>query len=384
MKDNETMNVLMLLSKPFKPEPWIYSEAKTLVNAGHRVKIIGWNREKGYKKKEKLDGIEIERISLQAPYGSFVGLLPLYPIFYLIIFIKSIFMNFDVVECHNFDTLPLGLLIGRFKRKKVVYHSLDLYFTWFARETSSKFKKKLSALFRKFENLSLNNIDHLIVVTPALLDYYKRYNIRCESTVLLNTPNKIFSKQFSQDKIEKKDNFVISYIGEIRYEKPLFNLIKATGKIDGVNVLIVGGGVKAENIKKKAKEYHHVSIVDEVPYKKVINYYNQSDCTYAVYDSKVENIKVAIPVKVFEAMAVGIPVIVNKNIWISNFVKKNRIGFCVDENNMEEIEQVILEIKKNRNLATEFGENGRKLFEEVYNWEKMEKRLLNVYENLEK
>jgi len=375
------MRILMLLSKPFKPEPW--HEAKTLVNAGYHVKIIGWDREKKYKKKEIVDGIEIERISIQAPYGSFVGLLPLYPIFYLIIFIKSIFMDFDVVECHNFDTLPLGLLIGKLKGKKIVYHSLDLYFTWFARETSSRIKKYISIIFRKFEKLTLKSIDHLIVVTPALLDYYKKYDITCKTTVLLNTPNKNFFNQFIQNKNkEDSSKFVISYIGEIRYEEPLLNLIEASAKINDVEVLIVGGGVKAESIKKKVEKYPNVLIIGQVPYKEVIKYYMKSDCTYAVYDSNVENIKVAIPVKVFEAMACGIPVIVNKNIWVSNFVEKNKIGLCVNEDNREEIENAILELKNNKNLKIEFGKNGRKLFEETYNWEKQEEKLLKVYNKI--
>ena len=69
-----------------------------------------------------------------------------------------------MIECHNFDTLPLGILIGKLKGKKIVYHSLDLYFTWFARETSSRIKKYISFIFRKFEKLTLKSIDHLIVV----------------------------------------------------------------------------------------------------------------------------------------------------------------------------------------------------------------------------
>ena len=68
MKSEERiMRILMLLSKPFQPEPWIYREAKTLVDAGHHVKIIGWNRDRKYKNAEILDGIEINRVSIRAP-----------------------------------------------------------------------------------------------------------------------------------------------------------------------------------------------------------------------------------------------------------------------------------------------------------------------------
>jgi len=177
-------------------------------------------------------------------------------------------------------------------------------------------------------------------------------------------------------------NLSISYIGEIRYEKPLINLINATVDIENITILIVGGGTKAENIKNMSKEHRHVKIVDKVPYHEVINYYKQSDCVYAVYDSKVENIKIAIPVKVFEAIACGIPVVVNNNVWISQFVKKNKIGFCVDEKNINEIRKVILKLKNDRNIRDEFMKNGIKLFENEYNWNSQEDLLLKIYKSL--
>lgn len=49
---------------------------------------------------------------------------------------------------------------------------------------------------------------------------------------------------------------------------------------------------------------------------------------------------------------------------------------------MEEIKRVILEIKNSKKLVTELRENGRKLFEEVYNWEKQEEKLIKLYEEL--
>jgi len=377
------MKVLMLLSKPFQPEPWIYREAKTLVDAGHHVKIIGWNRERKYKNAEILDGIEINRVSIRAPYGTFIGLLPLYPIFYLVIFFKSFFIDFDVIDCHNFDTLPLGLLIGKIRKKKVIYHCLDLYFTWFARETTSKCSRLLSKFFKKIEKIFLRWIDHLIVTAPGYIDYYNKYNIKYDSSILLNLPDKNFCKNIRNIRVKKDhSDFIISYIGEIRYEKPLINLINATVDIENITILIVGGGTKAENIKNMSKEHRHVKIVDKVPYHEVINYYKQSDCVYAVYDSKVENIKIAIPVKVFEAIACGIPVVVNNNVWISQFVKKNKIGFCVDEKNINEIRKVILKLKNDRNIRDEFMKNGIKLFENEYNWNSQEDLLLKIYKSL--
>ena len=373
------MKILMITSKPFRPEPWIYREAKTLVDAGNNVTVVGWDRNKNFCKKEIIDKINVERMQIKASYGSFLALLPLFPIFYISLLIKALSTDFDVIECHNFDTLPISVFIAKLRGKKVIYHSLDFYFTWFNRETSSKARKMLSSLFRRKEVYFLNKINHLIVPTPGSKEYYDKYNLKCGSTILYNTIGKDF---FNNNDAAKKDKFVISYIGEIRYEKALSNLIQATKDIPDVKILIVGGGVKAENIKNKSDSFPHVDVIDHVPFKEVTKFYKKSSCIFAVYDSTNENIKVAIPVKLFEAMACGIPVIVNKNIWVSDFVVSNRIGLCVNENNLEEIKNAINELKTNKKMTQEYGKNGRKLFEKKYNWEKQQGKLLEIYKNL--
>ncbi len=39
------MKVVMTVSNPFKPDPRVYKEAKSLVKTGHKVIILAWVRE---------------------------------------------------------------------------------------------------------------------------------------------------------------------------------------------------------------------------------------------------------------------------------------------------------------------------------------------------
>ncbi|WP_406547903.1 hypothetical protein ACI7YV_17510 [Clostridium ljungdahlii] len=57
------MNIAMILTNGFDPDPRVYKEAKSLTKLGHKITILCWDREGTYidKPEENLDGIKIVR-----------------------------------------------------------------------------------------------------------------------------------------------------------------------------------------------------------------------------------------------------------------------------------------------------------------------------------
>jgi len=88
------------------------------------------------------------------------------------------------------------------------------------------------------------------------------------------------------------------------------------------------------------------------------------------------------PVKMFEYMSAGIPVIVsNFPLW-KEIVEGNNCGICVDPLNPEEIANAIKYIFENPAEAKKMGENGKTAVLEKYNWEKESEKLIEVYTRL--
>ena len=52
----------MILSNPVKVDPRVQNEARALMEDGHSIKIIVWDRKQEYSQRESLDGIDIIRI----------------------------------------------------------------------------------------------------------------------------------------------------------------------------------------------------------------------------------------------------------------------------------------------------------------------------------
>jgi glycosyltransferase involved in cell wall biosynthesis len=89
-----------------------------------------------------------------------------------------------------------------------------------------------------------------------------------------------------------------------------------------------------------------------------------------------------LPVKLFEYMAAGIPVICsNFPLW-REIVEKNKCGICVNPLGIKEIAWAINYLIKNPQEAKKMGENGQRAILEQYNWENESKKLLNIYNNL--
>jgi len=81
-----------------------------------------------------------------------------------------------------------------------------------------------------------------------------------------------------------------------------------------------------------------------------------------------------------EAMACGKPLILTKNNHIHDWVNNN-VGFSCDYDEKDlanSIEKLLFDEK----LIEKFGKNGRKLIEEKYNWNSVEKQIKNIYNSV--
>jgi glycosyltransferase involved in cell wall biosynthesis len=88
----------------------------------------------------------------------------------------------------------------------------------------------------------------------------------------------------------------------------------------------------------------------------------------------------AIPVKLFEYMEAGIPVIASNFKILQDIIEKANCGFCLDPLNTALVSDKISELIKFPDLAKTMGENGRKAINENYSWQKESEKLLAVYE----
>jgi glycosyltransferase involved in cell wall biosynthesis len=90
----------------------------------------------------------------------------------------------------------------------------------------------------------------------------------------------------------------------------------------------------------------------------------------------------ALPVKMFEYMAAGLPVIASRFPLWQEIVEGNGCGVCVDPGDPAAIAAAIDHFCRHPQLARRMGENGRRAVHTRYNWRGEADKLAAFYDRL--
>lgn len=88
------------------------------------------------------------------------------------------------------------------------------------------------------------------------------------------------------------------------------------------------------------------------------------------------------PIKMFEYMACGVPIIASDFPLWRRIVHEQGCGLVVDPLNVPQIADAIIYLMKHPEEAKKMGQRGKELVEKKYNWESESKKLLLLYEKV--
>ncbi|WP_240911771.1 glycosyltransferase family 4 protein [Thermococcus sp. M36] len=380
--------VFMLLTNPFKPDPRVYKEAKTLLELGFDVSIVAWDREGKYPSYETVEGINVYRVALKSRYASFVDFLLKLPLFYFRAF-KYIVNNREgiyAIHANDFDTAPLAFFLSRLLEAKFIYDVHDLYYTRISLLEEREKDTPLRKILRRAEILFAKLSDSVITVSKSvggrhggIKEFFVRNGVMPDKIyVVWNTPDLRF---FPRLKREKHKGIVVGYIGTIRSISNFVPLFEVARKNRALKLLFVGGGASKDKIRELLSTQYpdiRVEFTGDVPYEKVPEYYSLCDVIYSVYPMTA-NIKMSLAVKMFESIVVGVPVIVNKDTLMEDFVNIYRCGMAVDirSSDIEEALENIPKIKPPMELRDKWKwDRNKKAIEKAY---RLDSKEVNFY-----
>lgn len=379
--------VVMLLSNGFNPDVRVHKEAKTLVDNGYEVEIIAWDRLSERPKKETVDGIKVDRIQIGSAYGKIASNLLTFPLFWTIAFFELLSRDFDVVHCHDFDTLLVGFLAGKLKRRCVVYDAHENY----SAQKASKLPGPMIWKIARLESFLSRHVDCVITVNEILGGLFKGFGAR---VVVVMNCQRLEEYQLSKKAVEEarrrinpKNEFLIVYIGGFiagrGLEKMLQAMVLMKGEGQKMPRLVLFGRGPLEGKLRKLVDDNDLN--DSVLFGGFIDpsevplYTEASDLIFALYMSDEMNNRFASPNKLFEAVAAGRPIIVTGVGILGEVVRKEKIGIVIGCRPEEIVTGIKLLADKGK-IYRELSENSKKTSNR-YNWAEEEKKLLRVYRN---
>jgi glycosyltransferase involved in cell wall biosynthesis len=373
------MKILMLLSNPFMVDPRVYNEAKALVDAGHEVSVIVWDRKKTYKKEDTVEGIRLFRIHNKGlmnilPHDIFRN-----PLWWWNSYKKGLKLykkgfNFDVVHCHDLDTLLAGVWLKKKLGCKLVYDAHEIF--------GYMIFKDLPQFIVRFtffmEKILVKNVDHIITVNKPLEDYFASIVKKTPISVVMNC------KELISDEYTPSNNnvFTLIFIGVVSKSRMFPDLIDIVGKIKGVKFTIYA---KKENIydlvMKRCKEYSNIDFLGQLSFDQVIPTTLKSDAVILILDPYTKYAKIALANKQFEAMVCGRPIITTKETYVGELTTELNCGLVVNYNNTS-IKKAIIKLRDNKELCERLGRNGLDAAKNIYNWKNQKQKLLSLYQKI--
>ena len=363
------MQIKMILTNAFDPDPRVYKEAKALISSGHDVEILCWDRDNRYfdRQAEVYSGIKIKRFYPKSAYGS--GLKQMYSYWLFIREIKRYLKNgkYDVVHAHDID----GAFAATFVKgnAKLLWDMHEVY-------DGFNYGVLKSTIYEMIAKRCFRKSDGLIYVSNSQKERYKfKKKEGTSSVVIMNAPEEtVFSKM---DKIPS-EKLRISFIGSVREYAVLKRLMDAGEKFSDVIINLNGMGVAYKELKNLEHKYSNTNVTGQFQYKDIGKYYQNTDIIYAVYDSEQLNSKDAFPVKGLEAIATQTPIIASENTLFGKFVNDNGIGFTIDEKSDQDIESLLKSLLFNKHLITEKKENISKIKDD-FKWSEQVEKLIGFY-----
>ncbi len=180
----------------------------------------------------------------------------------------------------------------------------------------------------------------------------------------------------------KIDKFVITYLGVITRSRGLELVIEALSKLNSfyngqVVFQVIGGGSYLADLKRIASGLALTELIDfkgYVPYESVPKYLQDTDCFICPLPDRPEW-NVSSPIKVFEYLACGKPVILTPIPAHKNIVNNKDFIVWTEGNRVEDFVRAIEYAYDNRDILTEAAKEAPNFVRENYEWEVQGKKL---------
>ena len=375
-----------------------WKQALSLVKAGYRVHYITIGDEEG--RGTTNEGIHF----LQLKRKKYVPTVVLNYLFKRIPFVPTEYdeavayckqISVDVYHIHD----PR---INRiFKKLKAIHPKAK--FIYDGREPIDKnlkdYRFKDSALPKSFTNRyadyiqqweynQVKNYDYIFTVDDGL---YKRFKKNVPNVPIENIYNFTNLKHQRESLSYDDKDYDAAYVGGLSVIRGALVAVKATKYVveqfPNYKLLLLGQiydeqlQIDMDNFIAEHHLQEHIVLKPFVPHQEVSTYFNRIKIGLnpLLYAKSHEEI---IQIKLFEYMNFGIPIITSDFGYMKQYVEENNVGVAIRPNDEKLLAYAIMDLLSHRAQFDLYAENGIKAVDEKYNWDLMEKKMIDIYENL--
>lgn len=287
----------------------------------------------------------------------------------------------DVYHFHDPELIP-GALILRLLGKRVIYdvHE-DLPRDILTRTWIPEAARPIIAGVAEFvEWIAGRTMSGVVAATPTIAKRFPR-----RKTALVQN-YALFTEFKAADAIPYAQRHGVAFAGTICHDRSAAEMVDAIGLMpaDSPARLLLAGTIETTVLKERMHSspgWPRVDFRGRIDRAGVQTLLSESKVGLALY-YPTQNYLDTQPVKMFEYMAAGIPVITADFPYHRGIVERHGCGLCVDPQDPAAIAKAIQWVFDHPEEAEAMGQRGREAVKAHYNWANEERELLQLYDRV--
>jgi glycosyltransferase involved in cell wall biosynthesis len=348
-------------------------ECKSLAENNIETHIVAQGEESLRKKGVHIHSVEEEE-------GKYSRIFQVCPHVYR----KARNLDADIYHIHDPELLPIGLIL-KYRGKSVLYDSHELFpeTLKIRRYVPNTVKNVLSIAADKIEIEFAKRLDGVIAATPTIKKRFEAEGI--PSCSVLNYPNIGEFEDVAKKSRYESRPLDVAYVGSITEVRGIYNMVEISNEISKKYnfSLNIAGSFSSSILEKKVTNLSGWKNVDYrgwVGRSGVKNIFSSSRAGLLLFHPAPNNRR-ALPIKLFEYMSAGLPVVASDFPLWRKIIEEAKCGILVDPLSTKSIVEAITWLFEHPEEAKRMGSRGRQTIEQKYNWNSQVDKLISFYEN---
>ncbi|MEO9624195.1 MAG: glycosyltransferase [Qipengyuania citrea] len=288
----------------------------------------------------------------------------------------------DLYHFHDVEMLPYALMLKRQTGAKVVFDSHEC----FREDVVAKhwipkfFRPTVGFIVGGVEDFVVRRIDQVVAATPHIQEIFER-----EAQRVITVNNYPIADEFSAV-VQKlhNDRRSICYVGAISFARGIIPLLDSLSYIDSSVTLDVAGpfaGKEVEEACYSHPNWGRVFYHGQVSRNVVAQIYSSAFAGMATL-LPVPNHILSKPIKLFEYMSAGVPVICSDFPLWQSLIATGGCGKVVDPIDPKAIATAVEALRLDPIMGSNMGRRGIDLVRNEYNWGREGCKLVETYDAL--
>lgn len=296
------------------------------------------------------------------------------------VFDRAVAINADMYILHDPELIPYGIRLKHIGKAVVFDSHEDIPVQVLGKPYLGRTQALiLSRSFHAYQQYACHKFDGIVAATPFIRDKLIKINSR---TIDIN--NYPIMDEFDHTSSWDDKSFTVCYVGNITAIRGIRELIEACSLLRSPAMLTLAGTFETPALAADVamqSGWSRVKAIGHLDRTAVCDVMAKSMAGLVTLHPQTNYID-ALPVKMFEYMAAGIPVIASDFPRWREIIETNSCGICVDPLDPASISEAIDFLITHPAEAKKMGANGRQAVMEKYNWHSESKKMLDFYDEL--